>query len=74
MRFAPLARRTLLVLAIAAAVAGCATPEESGPTDLDRDADNNGLPDDWERNNTNATEPSQNGSMPGIGLPEGGGY
>lgn len=47
---ASLARRTLLGLVIAALVAGCAAPQESGPEDLNTDKDRNGLPDAAEQN------------------------
>ncbi|HUR67728.1 MAG TPA: hypothetical protein VM370_00650 [Candidatus Thermoplasmatota archaeon] len=48
-------RRTALLVAIVALVAGCAAPQENGPTDLNEDADHNGIADTDERNMTNAT-------------------
>lgn len=60
-----LARRAALLLAVAALVAGCATPQESGPVDTHEDADRDGVPDGrspdpWGNKTGNATTGGQN--------------
>lgn len=46
MRLLSTLRRTFVLLIVAAVAAGCATPDESsGPTDLNQDADRDGIPD-----------------------------
>lgn len=59
------ARRAALLLAVAAVVAGCATPQESGPVDAHQDADRDGVPDGrspdpWGNETANATPGEQN--------------
>lgn len=45
MHFWTLLRPAAVVVAVAAVVAGCAVPEEAGPTDLHQDGDRDGIPD-----------------------------
>ena len=66
MELASLARRGALLLVIVAIVAGCTTPSESAPEDLNEDGDRDGIvdgnsPDPW------ATNESGNATWNGYG-------
>lgn len=64
MKLLPALRRSAFLIVVAALVAGCATPQESGPENRLCDADGDGLPDgDSPIENANESCPDTNAPL-----------
>ena len=66
MELIPFLRRAAVLLAVAAVVAGCTAPQESGPADANCDGDRDGIPDGQspvEGTNSTCEDPG-NATMP----------